>query len=434
MASLKSLLETFRELEGSVESRIRQTIHRFPSLHGIPYWLAGLAVGVTACLYSEFFSGFISVAQSYAQSNPILFVCCAPFLFVLSHLMVERFAPSASGTGVSTVHRAIQAEGDASCVRSLIGLRVAGVVVLSSLVAVLGGGGLGREGPMVLIAACVFYAIGETSKRWWPFREHRSWLIAGGAAGIAAAFNTPLAGIVFVLEELAAAQFHQFKTVVISSVIMAGVAAQWLSGRYLYLGFPKITTVPISGLLWVVLVAVIVGTFAGLFLRLVQILDPWAKRARAKQKILVPAFLGLCVALIATYVTPRSVGGGINLIIDILFKGPENANWTVFGARFASTVLTHLSGVSGGFLAPSLSLGATMGSQVATWWSPENHNLLVLTGMAGFLAAVTSSPFTALVIVMEMTDRHSAIFPLMIGASISHGFAWLIRGKIARYV
>ena len=121
---------------------------------------------------------------------------------------------------------------------SYLSLRVAVVVGLSSILCVLGAGSLGREGPIVHMAACLFYFIGRQFSRIWPYTEHRSWIIAGGAAGVAAAFNAPLAGVVFVLEELAQVHFHQFKTVVISAAIIGGMISQWLSGRYLYFGYP----------------------------------------------------------------------------------------------------------------------------------------------------------------------------------------------------
>lgn len=412
---------TSRLSPAQITAYLRVQIHKRPYVYGIPYWVAALLVGTTAVLYSGVFSSVISISQYIATHHPYIMLALGPSSFVIGYWFVEKFAPSAGGTGVPSVVKAINLESGFHNidVDNLVGPKVFAIVILSSLFCILGGGGMGREGPMVQMAACIFYFIGKNFKVIWPYEEHRSWLIAGGAAGIAAAFNTPLAGVVFVLEELAQQHFHQFKNVIITAVIMAGMISQWLSGRYLFLGYPKILQVSFNSLPPVILLSIVIGLIAGLFLKSVSVLSPRAARLRTTHRYAVPALTGLAVAAIAVYVTPVSIGGGVALIDDILFTNPHAASWLVLAARFFSTLLGHLSGCAGGFLAPALSLGAVTGSVFAWLTSPENHNLLVLCGMAGFLSAVTRAPFTALVVVMEMTDRHSAIFPLMIASLIS---------------
>ena len=285
----------------------------------------------------------------------------------------------------------------------------------------------------VQVAACLFYFMGRHFHRLWPYSEHRSWIVAGGAAGVAAAFNAPLAGVVFVLEELAQQHFHQFKTVVISAAIVGGMISQWLSGKYLYFGYPKIGDVPFSSVPWALLVGVLCGLFAYPFNRMVQI--KWREKfpnyfnTRLKFSIVT----GLCIAAIAVFVNPGSIGGGVSVIEDLLMK-EQHGTWSLIAARFFGTIVSHLSGCAGGFLAPSLGLGAAIGSKIATLASYSNHGLLVLVGMAAFLSAIIRAPFTAWVIVMEMTDRHQAIFPLMVASLVSHGTLVLImdrrKGKV----
>lgn len=401
-----------------------------PTLRGIPYWLAAVLVGFVAVVYSSAFGAVITVSQWVAVQYPMALLVMGPLSLAFGSWLVIRFAPMAGGTGIPQVTSLIPMDSatGAEQIDRTLNIRVAAVVILSSLLCVLGGGSVGREGPMVHIAACIFYFVAKQFSIIWPYQEHRSWIIAGGAAGVAAAFNTPLAGIVFVLEELAQQHFHQFKTVVISAVIVAGMMAQWLSGRYLFLGYPRIDHVGFSAFPYAIVVGIACGVLAGLFERCRESMVKRTAVAREKHRIWFAALMGVLVALIAIYVDVRTIGGGIGAIQEMLFTG-EKATWGLLVGKFFAVILSYLSGCAGGFLAPALTLGAAVGSKIAWWLSPTDHNLLVMVGMAGFLSAMTRAPFTALVIVMEMTDRHSTIFPLMITSLIASGLVRLVAGK-----
>jgi H+/Cl- antiporter ClcA len=245
---------------------------------------------------------------------------------------------------------------------------------------------------------------------------------------VAAAFNAPLAGVVFVLEELAQQHFHQFKTEVISAAIVGGMVSQWLSGKYLFFGYPKIGTVPFSSIPWALLLGILCGAFAYPFHRLLKI--DWRDKVPNyfRTRLGFAIFTGLCVAAIAVFIDPGSIGGGV-AVVESLLLNDQQATWSLIASRFLGTIVSHLSGCAGGFLAPALGLGAAVGSKLATITSYPNHNLLVLVGMSAFLSAIIRAPFTAWVIVMEMTDRHQAIFPLMVASVVSHGMLSLIMDK-----
>jgi H+/Cl- antiporter ClcA len=273
---------------------------------------------------------------------------------------------------------------------------------------------------MIHMAACIFYVIGQYFYSLKSPEDHRAWIVAGGAAGIAAAFNAPLAGVVFVLEELAQAHFHKFRTVVISAAIIGGIISQWLSGKYLYLGYPMIGSVPISSVPWAILIGSLCGLFAIPFHKMLSPQFQEAFKKRFNTRLSLSLFIGLSIATLAIFVSAGTVGGGTSVVEGLLFKG-ERASWNLILGRYAATFLSHLSGCSGGFLAPALALGAAIGSKLATVFNYPNHNLIVLVGMSSFLSAIIRAPFTGWVIVMEMTDRHSAIFPLMVGSMCAHG-------------
>lgn len=400
---------------------LKRVLSLKPHLQGLPYWTAAAMVGFVAILYSFTFGSCIDAVRSIFNRHPEYLFFSSPIFFMLAVWMVERFAPGAGGTGVPQVIRALNLHSDQEKeIHHYLSLRVALIVALSSLLSVLGAGSLGREGPVVHMAACIFYLVGRQSSKIWPFTEHRSWIVAGGAAGVAAAFNAPLAGVVFVLEELAQQHFHQFKTVVISAAIIGGVVSQSISGKYLYFGFPKVGEVPISSIPFAILVGIICGIFAYPFQIMLKV-DWKSKMPRFfHHRLKFAGVVGLLMAALAYFVNPGSIGGGVSIMEDLLFKEGQ-ATWSLIASRFLGTIISHLSGCAGGFLAPSLALGAAIGSKLSEVISYGNHNLMVLVGMSAFLSANLGAPFTAWVIVFEMTDRHSAIFPLMTASLVAHG-------------
>lgn len=404
-----------------------------PRLRGFPYWTAAVLVGIVAVLYSNAFSQCISLAHRLWETHPYALFIVSPLCFLLATWIVEKYAPAAGGTGVPQVVRALSFDPvtQSKEIDAYLSLRVALVVTVSSLLCMVGAGALGREGPMVHIGACLFYFVGTHFHKFWPYEEHRSWIVAGGAAGIAAAFNAPLAGVVFVLEELAQQHFHLFKTVVISAAIISGMVSQWLSGRYLYFGYPKLGNIGISSVPWAMLVGILCGLFAFPFNWMITI--HWREKLPNyfQTRLGFAVFTGLCVAALAIFVNPGTIGGGVAVIENLLFKD-QDATWSLIIGRILATTLSHLSGCAGGFLAPSLALGAAIGSKLAVLVSYTDPKLFVMVGMAAFLSAIIGAPFTAWVIVMEMTDSHPAIFPLMVASLMGYATTQFMSKKAGR--
>lgn len=408
---------------------------------GVPYWIAAGLIGFIAVAYLWAFDHAVDFARGVYQREPYALFILSPICFVLSSWLVKRFAPAAGGSGVPQIARALEQEQHTSAkVNETLNLRVAIVVTASSLLCMIGAGSLGREGPMIHISACIFFVTGQMLSRLWPVQEHRSWIIAGGAAGVAAAFNAPLAGVVFALEELAERHFKQFKTVVITAAIIAGATAQWLSGKYLYFGYPAVGTIDASALPWAMFIGVLAGLMALPFHKAVavksmqSVTEAIEARFSVKRFRLSIAFVcGLGVAAIANFIDARSIGGGLDVAKDLLMTREVVAiSVTLLIARFLGTIVSHLSGVAGGFLGPAIAIGAVTGALLDQWTGFGNHHLSVMIGMAAALSATARAPFTAWVVVMEMTDRHSVIFPLMIASIVSYTVATWPQRKLAR--
>jgi H+/Cl- antiporter ClcA len=414
-----------------------------PYFEGIPYWIAAGLIGLIAVAYSEAFEYAVHFARYVYHLEPYALFLWSPICFVLASWLVKRFAPAAGGSGVPQVARALEQEQHTSPeVYNTLSLRVALVVVASSLLCMMGAGSLGREGPMVHISACVFFVTGQMLSRLWPVQEHRSWIIAGGAAGVAAAFNAPLAGVVFALEELAEQHFKQFKTVLITSAIVAGAVAQWLSGKYLYFGYPDVGSISFSALPWAVFIGLLAGVLTLPFHKAVA--DKNIKRVTSavesrfsidRFRLSIAFVCGIGVAAIANFIDPRSMGGGLDVVRELLMTREVVAiSISLLIARFLGTIVSHVSGVAGGFLGPALAIGAVTGGLLDQWAGFGNHHLSVMIGMAAALSATARAPFTAWVVVMEMTDRHSVIFPLMIASIVSYTVATWPQRRQARKI
>jgi len=213
-------------------------------LQAIPFWIASILTGLIAVLYTKLFLAAEDLTAYLFKLHAWLLFVVAPVCFVVSWWLVKRFSPYARGSGIPQVMAAIEISSpkNEGVVNKLLSLRVIVFKMLSSLIMAIGGGAIGREGPTIQIAASIFRKINQLLPSWWPKVAKRNMIITGAAAGLAAAFNTPLGGIVFAIEELTKTHFSYYKTAIFSSVIIAGLAAQGILGPYLYLGYPKIGT------------------------------------------------------------------------------------------------------------------------------------------------------------------------------------------------
>lgn len=247
-------------------------------------------------------------------------------------------------------------------------------------------------------------------------------ITAGAAAGLAAAFNTPLGGVVFVIEELTKTHLSYFKTALFTAVIIAGLTAQGILGPYLYLGFPSVTEISNSIFLPVIIVALVAALTGAYMSKIILILFRWKKNFKFRYQHLIYVFAcAIITASIAYFIDPRILGSGKRIMLTTLFTSDKYVHWYTTVFRTLGPVLSFSTGASAGIFAPSLSAGASVGSFMAGIFhaSESNANLLILCGMVALLTGVTRTPFTSAILVLEMTDRNNVIFYLMIAGLIA---------------
>jgi H+/Cl- antiporter ClcA len=393
-------------------------------LQAIPFWIASLFTGLLAVLYTRLFayaeSGRSNLVFHYSWS---LFII-TPVCFLLSWWVVVRFAPYSRGSGIPQVMTAIELSTPkhANKVNKLLGIRIIIVKIISSLVMVFGGGVIGREGPTIQIAGSIFRKTHTLLPKWWPRISRKNMIMTGAAAGLAAAFNTPLGGIVFAVEELTKTHINYFKTAIFTAVIISGLTAQGLLGPYLYLGYPDVSHISSYIFFAVVLAAVVTGLAGSVVAKAILKLLRWKGRFKTmKQHVLYVACCALIVALIAYFIDKTILGSGKAVMTTTLFTNEKYLPWYSACFRSIGPILCFTTGAAGGVFAPSLSAGASIGSVLSEWMhlSASNTNVVILAGMVGFLTGVTRSPFTCAILVLEMTDRHNLIFHLMLAGMVA---------------
>ena len=410
---------------------LSQKIKNSFSIDDILYWSAAIVLGGIAVLYAQFFKYAEHFAISMLIEHGWYFGACVPLLFAFSWWLVRSFSPEAGGSGIPQVMCALECAEEKNfppTAKALVKLRTALIKIISSLIGVIGGAAVGREGPTIQIGAALFFRVRDFAMKISGKTFGADvWMITGSAAGVSAAFNTPLGGLVFAIEELAKSHFNRFKSSLLVAVILAGLSSQLFQGSYLYLGVPKVNPFEYSLLPWVVLVGIICGIVSTLFGDLLFKLATIRTNIKSVPKNLALSALGgIAVVALALYVHPMAFGGGKEAITSLLFGGTDQSPWHLALVRYLSPLISYFSVGAGGIFAPSLAAGGTIGSLFSSVVLPHNHNLFVLLGMIAFLTGVTRAPFTSFVLVLEMTDRHQAIFPMMLVAVIAQAVAHLL--------
>ena len=407
---------------------------KYNLLQAIPFWIGSIITGILAVIYAKLFTWGETLINAIFDWNALLIFIIAPVCFVLSWWLVKEFAPYAKGSGIPQVMAAVELANPKEHYKIpyLLSVKIIVLKILSSLILVIGGGAVGREGPTIQIAGSVFRKVNEYLPDWWPKISKKNMIMTGAAAGLSAAFNTPLGGIVFAVEELSKTHINYFKTALFTAVIIAGLTAQTLAGSYLYLGYPKTSGVALTIMFPVILVAGISGICASQLSVFMIKITAWKKNLKTqKAHIIFLVISALIIASLAYFVNREILGSGKEIMERTLFTDDKHEDWYMPLFRMIGPALSFTSGGAGGIFAPALSAGASIGSVISGWihLTPNETNVVILAGMVAFLTGITRAPFTSAIIVLEMTDRHSLIFHLMLAGMVSSLISLIISRK-----
>lgn len=339
-----------------------------------------------------------------------------PAGFALAAWLTRRFAPEAAGSGIPQVIAAAEQRWHGRWGGQRVTLRTAAWKVLISAGLFVCGASIGREGPTVQVVAGVMRSLTRGLKG-GPGR--RAIILAGGAAGVAAAFNTPIAGVVFAVEELAKSFEKRTHTTVILVVVAAGFTSYAVQGDYAYFGVRAGEDT--LGMAWVLapVIGLIGGLLGGVFAKIVATVtgsEPGRiGRWRAARPVLFAALCGLVAAAAAVASGGLTFGAGYDeaksLLQDHPGRGLVFASWKV-----VANLAAAICGAPGGIFAPSLATGAGIGAAFARSGLAIAGRDAVVLGMTSYLSGVVQAPLTSAVILMEMTREPGLVGPLMLAA------------------
>lgn len=390
-------------------------------------FIGALLVALTTFSFAKLADLGLELNQYWAKHYSYLSFIILPIGLALLAWATKKFSPYSAGSGIPQVIASINLPYQHPDKSKLIAFPNTLWKIPLTFLAMLCGASVGREGPSVQVGAAVMLMWGKYC------RDHKlafkgltiNELIAAGAAGgLAAAFNAPLAGIIFAIEELGRGKALRWGRRVLFVVLITGLILVAIQGNNPY--FPRYHSVSTIDnlILWLLGCSLICGIFGGIFSFLLAkgisyflplLFAQWVK----KHPIYTALLLGFILAIIGFYCQGQTYGTGYSIVTTGLDNQPL-INQNLGLLKLLATVFTYWSGIAGGIFTPALAIGSGIGYQLwAITGGVADQPLLVLLCMAGFLAAATQSPVTSAVIVMEMTGSQSLLFWLLITSLVA---------------
>jgi H+/Cl- antiporter ClcA len=353
-----------------------------------------------------------------------------PLSLIAISWLTRHFFAGAEGSGIPQTLISLEHAGG-TLSNKLLSLRVAVGKLLLTTLGLFAGASIGREGPSVHLGAAIMHSLGRYMHL-SPMYIKRGLILTGGGAGIAAAFNTPLAGIVFAIEEMARSFDRRNTPMILAGIVLSGMTAIAVhQDNYSYFG-----TTPSEfnfNVLWVgVLVCGITGgLLGGAFSQTLISGSRLLPRFMSKHAILIAFTCGLLLAALGVLSDGTSYGTGYIEARQIVTCSGIDSCHAEFGFFYPlykamATIISYLSGVPGGIFAPTLAIGAGIGQDLAGLFPADLLATIVVLGMVGYFSGVVQTPITAFIIVMEMTNNQELVLALMATSLIAAGTSKII--------
>ncbi|WP_116964379.1 chloride channel protein [Fastidiosibacter lacustris] len=381
------------------------------------FWGGAILVGLICVLFAYVCDNLNDSFNALSQAHPYWPLFIMPIGFMVIIYLLKTYFDGAEGSGIPQVITALKVKNMQRRSR-LVSMRIAlGKFMLTAL-GFLSGASIGREGPTIQLSASVMHFLGRLEKFNREDTE-KGLLLAGGAAGIAAAFNAPLAGVVFAIEELAGSFDKGITGTMITTVVLCGFVSLEIMGNYAYFGASS-ATLDILGGGWIIIIVVAVacGFLGGLFSQMLLIISAASIRIIRRYPIIFAGSIGFVVAVIGVLTGGIIYGSGKDTAVALL-NGYDTHITAFFGLwKMIATLLSFISGIPGGIFAPSLSAGAGFGHMMSFLFADKYASAVILIGTVAYFSGVVQSPITCFIIVSEMTRNVSTgmLLPIMLAA------------------
>ncbi|MCP3943627.1 MAG: H(+)/Cl(-) exchange transporter ClcA [Desulfobacteraceae bacterium] len=380
--------------------------------------LVGLLSGLIGAVFHTILNAINNLRKSFignidgSMGLLLLFLVLICAAVTLSLFLVRKFAPETAGSGVPQVETTLREN------KKIHWQRVIPVKFIGGILAMGSGLVLGREGPTIHMGSAFGDMFGTPEDKF----HHHVLVAAGAAAGLAAAFNAPLAGLIFVTEEMRDHFKYNFQSLmaVIFASCVSVIVVQILNGQQpdiLNASFhaPKLTILPLF-----VVLGVFFGLLGTLFNRLMLKGVSFSTKLKGIKPYLLAVIIALMIGIVAYFLPDATGGGHDSLELALSNRFSTGVLLSIFLLRFMFTIFSYAIGTPGGIFAPMLALGTFIGlwfGQIAVGFFPElikQPGIFAIGGMGALFAATVQAPITGIVLIVEMTRSYELILPLMV--------------------
>lgn len=408
------------------------TLWRLVSVVFAIFLVGGLGIGVAASVFTALSQMAHHALHRWVEAAPYLPLLVMPAAFALILWVTRKFFRAAQGGGIPQTLATLE-KVDPDFRQGLLSFKNACAKVVLTPLGQLCGAPVGREAPMIYVGAAILY----TCSRYLPHHWHHRWLdqhfiLAGAGAGLAAAFSTPIAGVVFVIEELVRFRTQRAALMLLILVtVIASFASNALITHSSFFGHSSSLLALSQHWLEILVCGVVCGFAGGLFSRAMlnpgRLLPAALERLRTQAPIRFAALCGLVIAVMGVLSQNTIYGSGAQEAQQLMVNAGA-LPMTYALLKFAATLLVFFSGIPGGIFAPSLAIGAGIGANLALLFTHLPSDALILLCIAGFFAGMVQAPLTACIIVMEMNRSADLALPLLAVSLI----AWVCAKQVCR--
>lgn len=380
----------------------------------------GILVGIAAGGLSSFYryiihgiegiiGGIVNISRSHFYIYPIIFIALIFISFLVTK--IKKMSRFCGGSGIPQVEAEIKGYINPNPVKVLL------AKIFGGALTALAGFSVGREGPSIQIGAMSGKLVSRKLKK--NKTVEKFLITCGASAGLAAAFNAPVAGILFAVEEVHRHISKKLLVVCMAATITADLVSKILYGTETVFNFSMAEKLPLVNYWTLILFAVVLSVLGVLYIFLMEFFMKIQDGLNLKKEFkLIPYFLLPIVILIFT---PNLLGGG-----GFLMKELQTVDFPIymlillFIVKLLFSIICFSSGVPGGIFFPILVLGATVGTIFGKIIDPIYINSFIILGMAGYLTAIVRAPLTSIILIFEMTGNLSYLLPLSIVCLITY--------------
>ena len=391
--------------------------------------LIGLITGFLVVLFrialeriEEITAGLDTFLENRLWFYPVFFIGLI-LIGLLIGLLIKK-EPMIRGSGIPQIEGLLQKKFDMSWWKVILGKIIGGILALGS------GLSLGREGPSIQIGASVGLGFSRIFKR---IKIEESFLVSSGAsAGLAAAFNAPLAGVMFALEEI----HKRFSPLILLSAVPAAIAADIVSEKIFKIdpifSFMDMQALPLNNYIYLIILGGFLGIFGAAFnISLLKYKELYIGKKWIP--VYIRPVIPLVLAGIFIIFYPQVLGGGLGLIRSLTTNSFSiNILIVLLLVKFGFTIISYGSGSPGGIFLPMLAIGALSGKLIISIiqqfsnLDPSYINNFIMLAMAGYFAAVVKAPITGIVLLTEMSGSFQHFLPLSIVVFIAYVISSLL--------